>query len=127
MFRIRPYFYIFNRKTSGVSFCKYGCFYYCIMRTANILLRLPFPILLAKTKIKSREEKLREIMHLINFFFSENIKCNFYIFMSRIIYYYDDLIQFEILRNQQENSVKHDFTNILIESYNFLRRFHIKK
>ena len=73
------------------------------------------------------EEKLREIMHHINFFFLENIKCYFYIFMSRIIYYYDDLIQFEILRNQQENSVKHDFTNILIESYNFLRRFHIKK
>ena len=45
-------------------------------------------------------------------FFLRKYKVQFYIFMSRIIYYYDDLIQFKILRNQQENSVKHDFTNI---------------
>ena len=52
------FFNIFNREKLVESlFVNTDVFYYCIMRTTNILLRLPFPILLAKTKIKSKGKK----------------------------------------------------------------------
>ena len=67
-FRSDPIFIYSIERNWWSLFCKYGCFYYCIMRTTNTIKTSVSDFIGENEDQIEGEEKLREIMHHIIFF-----------------------------------------------------------